>query len=483
MNLLSKKTIFKTELTFIIIWTLSLLILSVVFSKERIILVDTSHYLLTMMENNTFYIATNRYISIFSQFLPFFAFNLHLSLSAILISYSVNFFLIPLVLIFLSIWWFKETKTAISILAFYSIMNSYLFFYPVSEFQIGLCVLLFYNGLYNHYNTQNKHFIIFIISSLFLISVIIFSHPLTLLIFILWSGLKYYELPERRNWIPSILLAALVNYNIRETLFKSNYDQRNIEKAGSLKNFGLHSFTNETSNNLWTYLQSEYFYTLIIVLAIICGLLYLRKYALISMFVFSLGSFYILYLITRPAIIYDFYCQHLFQPLTFIIALFFGQYATTAFKISKFYPIILSMIFVFPIYFICRDSIIIKQRHAFFQNYLNFMDKNGISKAIISRDNAKNIGNPELFWASPDEALLLSSLDGNTKSKLIYVAPNINEINHNLHSSDIIFYDTWNTSLNVLPSEYFAVSKKSTYIILEKEFGSDIVSNLSLTDR
>lgn len=481
MNVYLKKESSRTELVIIVLWTLTLLFFSIIFNKERVILSDTSELLLNVMRNNTYCIATNRYVSMFSQMLPLLSFRLDLPLSVIIMSYSLNFIFIPVVYIMLSLWWLKDTKTAISILAFYSLLNSLLFFYPVSEFQMGLCTFLFFNGFFNHYNSQSRHFWVFILGSLFLVSVIVFSHPLSLMVFILWGVLKYYDDVEKRYWVSNVLLLAFVNFAIRETLFRSLYDAENIRGAGSLRNFGIHTFSNQISTEIFAYLKSELFFTPIVIIAIIIALLYLRKFIHAAYFIFLISSFYLLYVITKPNLTYDFYGQHLLQPLTFFIALFLGQYACSAFKISKYYPVILSALFIFPLYFIYRDSNIVKKRHAFFESYLNLMEKNGISKAIISKDHAKNIGNPAMLWTASNETLLLTSLESPQKSKVIYIVQDINAIPHDLNVTDLFLFDTWVVGQSLFPTKYFTL-KNEKYRVLEKEFGVETISKLSTAD-
>lgn len=481
MKIAFKKESSKAEVVIIVLWTLTLLLFSIIFYKERIILSDTSELLINVMRDNKFFIASNRYVCIFSQILPLLSFRLDLTLSAIIMSYSLNFIFIPILYIVLSLLWFKDTKTAISILAFYSFMNSLLFFYPVSEFQMGLCTFLFFNGFFNYYNSESKHFWVFILGSMFLVSVIVFSHPLSLMVFILWGALKYYDDVEKRHWVSNMLLLAFVNYAIRETLFASLYDLENIRSAGSLKNFGIQTFSNPISTQLYAFLKSELFITPILIIAIVFALLYLKKFMLTAYFICLILGFYLLYIITKPNLIYDFYGQHLLQPLTFFIALFLGQYACSAFKISKYYPVILSAMFIFPVYFIFRDSSIIKKRHAFYENYLNLMEKKGISKAIISKDHAKNIGNPAMLWTASNETLLLTSLKDPKKSKIIYLVQNIDAVPHDLNITDLYLFDTWVIGQSLFPAKYFTL-KNEKYRILEKEFGFETISNLSITE-
>src|SRR5690606_11968013 len=68
----------------------ALLVFSISLMKERIMLSDTSGYLLNLINNKTFCVPTNRFVSIFTQVLPLGGIALGLSFKTVLLLYSLN---------------------------------------------------------------------------------------------------------------------------------------------------------------------------------------------------------------------------------------------------------------------------------------------------------------------------------------------------------------------------------------------------------
>ena len=190
------------ERFFLFLLMIGLCTLSVVFYKERILFNDTLKCLYDLFYKDALNVTTNRYISIFGELLPFLAFKGGGSLKSVLLLYSLNLILLPVVLSLISMYWFRETRTAWTILLYYVLMSARLFYYPISELQAGLGFLLFYTGFWDFAMRQPAPVrpLTFWCASLFFIPTIIFSHPLALLVFFGWIVLRLALAP--RQWQP-----------------------------------------------------------------------------------------------------------------------------------------------------------------------------------------------------------------------------------------------------------------------------------------
>lgn len=457
------------EAIFIIVFSIAFIILSFVYANERMIFSDTSGYILSLVTDESFVVMTNRFISGFSQLLPVIAVKADFSLQTIITAYSINIILIPIFLIIISFLWFKEYNTAISILLFYSIMNNMLFYYPASEFQMGLCFLLFYNGLFDHYKKGNVKKVTFFLISFLFITIIIFSHPLSLLVFLAWSLWMIIDSKKMLLILIGITVLGLANYFVKEQFFKAAYD---VERSGMLEKFKTFSFkylSGHLSDSYFKYFFQNYFIVVIMITLTLVAIIKVKKYLAGLYFVGVIIGFWLLITVSFYQYEYNYYYEHLFQPLTFFIVLFFMQFGFYLFKKSYWNQAIILIVLSSSFIMIFKGKEMIQQRQAWYGKCMELMAREGIKKGIISREYVRP-QERETYWSSSTETLILSSVNGIERSQTLYLVWDVETIPQDISDTTAYMGDGYSINQTNLPKKYFDLGNKP-YTILENKFG------------
>lgn len=190
------------------------------FAKERIIFSDTSGYLIDMINSGSFVLPTNRFVGILAQLLPLAGLGLGLPLPVLVSLYSFNFILLPIVCAVLCWLWLKQFRVALAILLLYVVMSIKLFYYPVSEFRMGLCLLLFYHAFFIYsIKAEYPKRILFRLIGTLLIVTIIFSHPLSIVAFLVWAGWLLVTAPISKRALIFPAIAGISAFLLKELFF------------------------------------------------------------------------------------------------------------------------------------------------------------------------------------------------------------------------------------------------------------------------
>lgn len=429
MNL---KKLFNFSLDFVIIIALVFLFLfSIVYARERILYTDTATYLYNLTKTAHFQIATNRFVSILPQILPLIGVKLGLPLIAIIYLNSINYILIPIVSVLLCLKLFKDRETAVAILLFSVLMGALLFYYPVSEFQAGLCLLLLYHSFVQWwYKRETKNYSLFIGVSIPLLVTIIFSHPLIIVVFVLWiiwltiilTGSKKYLLV-----IPAGL--GIVTFIIKEVFFKPPYDtERNTEALDNFKT-PLHTYFDSTvAKDSLHFLIIDYYWVYICIGIVLIAFIYKKKWWQLLFFIFTIIGFWCLITISFKTRIYDAYMEHAYQPVSFFMGLVFSYCIFQIIKSKAIITILLASIFVVSFSKINDAHTYFTDRINWYKYYINWAHQEGLYNIAVPANNIV-IGVDYSYWASTSESQLLSSMKSPDSTVVLIINANPNDKN------------------------------------------------------
>ena len=450
-----------------------LLLMSLLFYKERITFSDTAAYVSHIMARDKFEIGViNRYISIIPELLPYCAFKLGLPLKAILILYSISFTLIPIVLSLIAYHNFKEPFTAWSILIFYTLMSMNLFYYPVSEYQIGLCFILFFMGYITHAQKRESNNLQFILINLLFIPTIIFSHPLS---FFVWINIlilhTLFNKIIKRQLI-TIICVTILSAVVKRLFFNIDYEHNKFSQINNFKNFSTNDLAQELGSTFARLLIQDYFLVIILTILILIFLWQSKKTLLSFVFLASVIAWWVLITVCFQAEIYDHYYEHMYQAIPLIVSFVFCQYYLRQYK-SKWTPLIVSIILIISLSKINSRSQFYTERINWLENCFAFMDKINCKKAIFTTEYILPSQGRVSFWSIPYETLLLSSLKGSQYSKTIYIAGNLNDLSKDMNLVyDIDELGDW----PLVPTQYFTIEKRQ-YCIPENYISREVIQN------
>lgn len=403
------------------------LTLSVLFYKERIAFADTAAYVSHIIARNSFEIAMHsRFVGGLAQILLYLGIQLGLPLKALMILYSVNFALIPVACALISMRWFKESRTAWSILMFYTLMSFYMFYYPVSEYQIGLCLFLFYIGLYHHYQAGGVKTFVFVLMSLLLIPSVIFCHPLAAPVFISWIIFQLCNEPAQKRSIALVAIAGVAAFIVKRSFFSIEYEEQKSNVADNFLKFSFDELAQELGRSSIRFIVQDYFLLIILSVATIVVLIWQHKKMAAILFPLILVGWWMLVTVSFMNDRYDHYYEHMYQAIPLFVALGFCSFVL---PVLPAWPRVFVLTAVMAISFakIINGQGWLAERFAWMNRCFKMMDTLHCKKAIFTQEHIPGGRFCIASWSIPYEALLISSLDDPKQSKVILMKGNLED--------------------------------------------------------
>lgn len=410
-----------------------LALFAMLYARERIILTDTAVYFYSCVENRTFY-ASGRYVAVFSQLLPLAGVLAGLSLRTVLLLYSFNLILIPLAGIALCLRVFRSRGTALSILLFYILMGMSTFYYPVSEFQMGLCFLLVYHAFllwYFRQGTRKKA--VFYGVGLFMVPTIVYAHPLSQYVFIawlLWFLLSHPQARKAMMLFPLLLSIAAQFFFSKVMVAQVAYDDSRKSLLQNFKAPPASYFTGLLAKGSLDSFRNDYFAVAVLILLLLVFLLRSRKWLQLLVFAGFLSAFWLLVTVSFKDWSYNFYTEHLYQPLPFFIALVAGQYYKEVFFSKKMAAWGFGILCVLAFAKINGNHRFFERRLDWYSACMQQMRARNVDHAVVSPAYLPQ-GNKD-YWACFCETMLLSSLAAPDSSMALVVDGNLAKLNGNL---------------------------------------------------
>lgn len=469
--------------TVLVILSAALIYLSIVYAKERVIFSDTAVYMFDLVRTRHFVVPTNRFISILSQLLPRAGLGLGLPLQAIVVLYSVNLILIPVGSAMLVRYLFKQAGLALAILLFCIIMGSSLFYYPVSEFQMGLCLLFVYHGLLLAFKKGNRAAVYYIAGATLLVF-ITFSHPMCLpvmAVWLLWLVVTEPSVKAKDLVFPTCII--ILTYYLKEHYFKAMIGNIAFDddRAEGLKNFAG-TFDSYFNNNLvQSSLKSIWGDHFIAVLLLLFSLVYLfwqRKWGAVMLLASTCFGFWLLVSVTFKDKVYNYYFEHLYQPLPFFIALAFVTYGIKLFGAPYKMAIVLTAALVISIAKMNNAHEDNAQRQAWLYRCFDLMRSYHLRKAAIG--NGYAIGDQNQYWSVTCESTLLSSLDPEDSSRTLLVTSRFDNMKEEIDQTGslVLGVKCW-IPISELNHLYFRLNAGKSYGILDSLVSTQELNNLA----
>ncbi|HTN18262.1 MAG TPA: hypothetical protein VL092_11310 [Chitinophagaceae bacterium] len=403
------------------------LTLSVLFYKERIAFADTAAYVSHIIARNTFEVSMHsRFVGALTQVFLYLGIQLGLPLKALMILYSVNFALIPIACALISVRWFKETRTAWSILLFYTLMSFYMFYYPVSEYQVGLGLFLFYIGLYHHYQAGGVKPFVFVLLSLLLIPCVIFCHPLAAPVFISWIVFQLCCEPAQKRALALVTLGGIASYLVKRQFFSIEYEEKKSDVVDNFLKFSFDELVQNLGRSSLKIILQDYFLLIILSVATIVVLIWQHKKLAAILFPLILIGWWVLVTVSFMNESYDHYYEHMYQALPLFIALGFCTFVLPVLSAA---PRIILLTAIMAISFtkIVNGQGWLAERFAWMNRCFKMMDTLHCKKAIFTQEHIPGGRYCMASWAIPYESLLISSLDDPKQSKIILMKGNLED--------------------------------------------------------
>jgi hypothetical protein len=456
----------------------TLLAFSLVFYKLRIFS-DTAQYLTDMIRYDGFAVSHNRFVSVLNQWLPVLLLKMHAPLRTLAMAYSFNYSLVPVLLGLLCMHWLKRPYHALAIMLLVVLMDVLMFYYTVSELQMGLCVLLFYDAV-SDYAQETKRWKTFAIVSILLLPTIALSHPTAIVSCVGWIGYRLLKDNPNYRLTGITVLGLVICFIVKKFWFTTSYEAVKGLTWERVRPFGLNYYDGPLARSIYQYILSEEFFVPIILLATIAMLAWKRKYKLIALLLAMVVGVFTLVLINFEDFgthFYDHYYEHMLQPAMFFVVLMFSLAVAKIQGKEWLKAGLLCVVFIISFAKISSGSEALVARQRWYAGYFELMDKLGLKKAIAGRDWVPPGMIRGSFWSCAWETLWLSSFDGPEKSKTLFLTWDIHDMHEPVQAGDEFVSDSWSVKQNTLQARYFSLGDKP-YVILENVVADSVLDNL-----
>jgi hypothetical protein len=461
-----------------------LLFLSLRYWKIRSGFSDTPNYIVIMTRKNGFELAHNRYVAVVNQWLPVLLMKLKTSMLAIGISYSFAYTLAPVVMMFLALRWLKQPATALAILLLYTLLNALLFYYTCSELQMGLGLLLLYNGIYDYYlEAPGKRTLSFGIATMLLVPTVVFAHPMSIPVLACW--VLFRLLCRKQSWQTLIIILLLIgiSYLVKRGWFTSPYEAEKELKWEIFRSFGLsYYYGGNLTKTFYKYIWRDAFLVPLVLVLTVGMLIWQRNWRLLLSTLLSVVLLFTLVIIVYDdsgggGPTYDHYHEHYMQPAMMFLLLGFSDAVLRLKLDQRVVTTALAAILVISLAKINSGSEWLTYRQKWELNYLKLMDQLGLKKAVAERNRAPDGVTKGSFWSAGNETLFLSALDGPDKAKTLFLAWDLKHIDEPWQQNDVVLMDGYGYPQSSLPARYYKLDDKP-YVILEHIVPDSVLEHL-----
>lgn len=404
MNVYSK--ILKNEKLYIILFWIIYTLLCVHFYVERSTFADNSYYLFNIIQQQKFCIQYDRYFAVFTQWLPLLAVKLKLSLNAILYAHS----LCPIILnisLFLLIRYLSTEKwiSYVYLLAISTALHD-AFFYVNDEMAQASSLLLLIPTILRtkKWNETYKT-----IALMLLILLLHLAHLFLLLTALIILCIMLLE-KRQRSMILGIVI-VVIPILIKAVFFKSGRDGDSIDAlswhAITIKNLYASVFA-----KFFIYSVPKFYVFTIGFMLVLLLRVSIKKISLLALFSASIGLYILMVVFIRSDVTTNAYMD---RYLSIIIMI---GWTVVAFVISKnnienpLYKLALMLTIGMAFAQLYAEPAYTKRIE-----FLSTLMKHKPNKQIYLYEEMPDVIK-KITWSIPYETLLISSLEGESKTIL-----------------------------------------------------------------
>ncbi len=398
-----------------------LLVMSIVFYKERTLFVDVAFQTFKMITEGGWQVQVNRFGSGLVHALPLAAIRMELPLWMVLLSYSLSFTLLFLLLYHITVQWLKNEWMGFAIPLLFTLNTFDGFYWATSELQQGLAVLLVYFAFLLKYPAPSKwwQWAVIILG----IPLLATYHPVMFIpFFFMWGFFWLSDERFRNSTFYVVLLVMIVFLLVKSSFMGNHYDAGKM--AEFWNNFDAYypNLLKLPSNKIFLTRSIKFWYFFPLLFIFENGwYLWKKQWAkAILLTGFSL-VFLLITHIGSPHTTYRFYAEVNYMPLTLFVILPLLFDIVPNIKKKRLVVLLFSLIFVIRLVTIYNHHRPYSNRIVWLQEQLDNIQRNYTSNKVIIPFTKELEDRLYMTWGIPYESLLLSSMNNREHSMTIFV--------------------------------------------------------------
>lgn len=434
-----------------------LLLLSVVFYKERTLFVDIAYQTFLMIQEGGLQVQVFRFGSAIVHVLPYLAIRAGFPLEVVLILYSISFTLLYLCLYLLIVKWFKNDFLGLVLVFLFTLTVLDGFYWATSEFQQGLAFTLFFYAFLLRFPALKKGWQKLFV--LFLIPTLVFYHPLIFVPFFFLFLFFLLNRPDFRRKEMYVTAGFFILVMVLKHLFAGNwYDSGKFEQFTKALTDYYPNYLSMPVNRKFLVNSLKYWYLFPLFLFIVEAWYLSKKNRVSAGFVLlSCLGYLALVHIGSPNATYRFYVEVSYMPLTIFVMIPF------VFEILP--KVKLNLVVTFLIIIFTFRLIVIFMNHKPYTERLEWISRK------IGEEQEKEGGqlfvmqnSPEIeekmiiSWGISYESILLSALEGKEKSFCLLMLQRNGQYNEELAEKKYLLTNFKKIPFEEVNPQYFRFS-------------------------
>lgn len=401
---------------------LTLLVLlagSLVWYKQRMLFVDPCWLTYNNINKQTIHIAEYRYGAFITQMVPLIGSKLGLSLRAILMAYSVSFYIFYLAVALIA-GYLRQYWLAILLACYFTFIVSDVYFWPNNEVHQGIAWMILFLALFLHYMAKDRYPVFLWLLFPVLILLSIFSHFIVIIPF---SFLWLYIILERRKTftrrqviVTGICSLCIVVLFIIKYRLGSNSGWYDAGKLEPIKKMGLDtviaSFTTDHAKRMFPLFFQSYWILVLVLVAGLIALAIIKKYLQLLLVTGYVAGYFSLICLTYPGYWGKellFYMESEWMALAVVAATPFVMEVLPRLKPAVMTGIVAG-IFLVRLCYIGQSYTFFNERYTRLEKITEQLHAQKISKAVIALEEKRCNDLFIMEWGLPIESIVLSSL-------------------------------------------------------------------------
>ena len=453
----------------------ALLVLGIVFYKERLFFSDASYIPFNIVKNRSMAVQEHRYGSFITQMVPYFGYHLHLPAKLFLKCYTFSFNFFYLVAGFL-MYRCRQYALVAVMACYYYLLVSDTFFWTNNEIHQAIAWMFIFFAVTLHM-AQKKVKIYFLLPVFLLLAFLaIYTHfivliPLVFLWFFLWIQQDAWPWSRGESIFLTLCIAAIVGSKFL-VVNDNSYDQSHLQNITHPSLNALYqAVVSPVIIKFFTGCITNYWCASLAFIAGVVSLFRSKKKWLALWCIASFIGYGVLMGITYMDLdkeVLLFHIESEWQSLGVIMAAPFIFSFLPKLKINQAIAV-LSLIFVVRLSYICVASEKFSWRVHFTQSVLVEMRKRNITK-LAFESNGDVEKKLLLSWGIPDESMLMSMMNGDDPQRtFVFVNTQDKDIMNKLTDPKIVYTSFEMSTPNSWNYEYNKPDTLHPYVVMKVE--------------
>ncbi|MCB0653702.1 MAG: hypothetical protein KDC85_20660 [Saprospiraceae bacterium] len=392
-----------------------LLLLSVVFYKERTLFADIAYQTFLMIQEGGLQVQVFRFGSAIVHVLPYLAIQAGFPLEVVLILYSISFTLLYLCLYLLIVKWFKNDYMGLVLVFLFTLTVLDGFYWATSEFQQGLAFTLFFYAFLLRFPTLKKGWQKLFV--FFLIPTLVFYHPLIFVPFFFLFLFFLLTQPDFRRKEMYVTAGFFILVMVLKHLFAGNwYDSGKFEQFTKGLTDYFPNYLSMPVNRKFLVNSLKYWYFFPIFLFVVEAWYLRRKNWVSAGFVLlSCLGYLALVHIGSPHATYRFYIEVSYMPLTIFVMTPFVFEILPKVKLNRIVTFLI-IIFGFRLFAIFMNHKPYTERLEWISQKIGEEQEKEGGQLFVMQNSPEIEDKMIISWGISYESILLSAMEGKEKS-------------------------------------------------------------------